>query len=61
VHSSRVAPEAAVELREFLAQLTQTIERHYCGALHRLDQERRAHNRDPDCSPVDHPQSDPPF
>ena len=53
--------EAAAELLEFLRHLTQTIERHYCGALHRLAQERRAQNRDPDCSPVDHPKSDPPF
>lgn len=53
--------EAAAELLEFLARLTQTIERHYFGALHRLDQERSTRNRDPDYSPLDHPESDPPF
>jgi len=53
--------EAAAELLEFLGHLTQTIERHYFGALHRLAQERSAQNRDPNYSPVDHHQSDPPF
>jgi hypothetical protein len=53
--------EAAAELLEFLAHLTQTIERHYAGALHRLDQQRSTQNRDPDHSPADHPKSDPPF
>jgi hypothetical protein len=53
--------EAAAELLEFLAHLTQTIERHYFGPLHRLAQERSTLNRDPDYSPVDHLESDPPF
>jgi hypothetical protein len=53
--------EAAAELLEFLAHLTQTIERHYSGALQRLDQQRSTQNRDPDYSPLDHPESDPPF
>jgi hypothetical protein len=54
-------PEAAAELLEFLAHLSQAIERHYSGALHRLDQERSTQNRDPDYSPVGHLKSDPPF
>jgi hypothetical protein len=53
--------EAAAELLEFLARLTETIERHYFGALHQLAQQRSAQNRDPDDSPLDHPESDPPF
>ena len=53
--------EAAAELLKFLAQLTQTIERHYFGALHQLAQQRSAQNRDPDYPPLDHPESDPPF
>jgi hypothetical protein len=38
---------------------TETIERHYFGALHRLAQERSAQNRDPDYSPFERPESDP--
>jgi hypothetical protein len=38
------------ELLEFPAHLTQTIEQHYFGALHRLDQQRNAQNADPDYS-----------
>jgi hypothetical protein len=53
--------EAAAELLVFLGQLTQTLERHYFGALHRLAQERCAQNRDPDYSSADHAKSDPPF
>jgi hypothetical protein len=53
--------EAAAELLEFLGHLTQSIERHYFGALHRLAQQRSAQNRDPDDSPFDYPESDPPF
>jgi hypothetical protein len=53
--------EAAAELLEFLAHLTETIERHYFGELHRLAQQRSALNRDPGDSPFDRPKSDPPF
>ena len=53
--------EAAAELLELLRNLTETLERHYFGQLHRLAQERSAQNRDPDYSPFDHPESDPPF
>ena len=53
--------EAAAELLRFLTRLTQTIERHYFGELHRLAQERSAEIRDPDYSPIDHPESNPPF
>jgi hypothetical protein len=53
--------EAAAELLEFLAHLTETIERHYFGELHRLAQQRGALNRDPGDSPFDRPESDPPF
>jgi hypothetical protein len=53
--------EAAAELLQFLNHLTQTLERHYFGELHRLAQERRAQNRDPDYSPFAGPESDPPF
>ena len=52
--------EAAAELLEFLRNLTETLERHYFGQLHRLAQARRAQNRDPD-DPFDRPESDPPF
>ncbi len=31
-----------------LTHLTETIERHYFGELHRLARQRSAHNRDPD-------------
>ena len=53
--------EAAAELLQFLTHLTETIERHYFGGLHRLAQDRRAQNRDTDYSPFDRPESDPPF
>jgi hypothetical protein len=53
--------EAAAELLEFLAHLTETIERHYFGDLHRLAQQPCAHNRDPGYSPFDRSESDPPF
>jgi hypothetical protein len=53
--------EAAAELLQFLTHLIETIERHYFGELHRLAQERRTQNRDPDYSPFDRPESDPPF
>ncbi len=53
--------EAAAELLQFLTHLTETIERHYFGALHRLAQERSAQNREPDCSPFNRPKSDTPF
>ncbi len=49
--------EAAAELLRFLAHLTETIERHYFGELHRLAQQ----NRNPGYSPFDRPESDPPF
>jgi hypothetical protein len=52
--------EAAAELLEFLRNLTETLERHYFGQLHRLAQTRRAQNPDPD-SPFNRPESDPPF
>jgi hypothetical protein len=52
--------EAAAELLEFLRNLTETLERHYFGLLHRLAQARRAPNRDPDYPAVP-PESDPPF
>jgi hypothetical protein len=53
--------EAAAELLAFLGHLTDTIERHYFGALHRLAQERSAQNPHPNYSPFDRPESDPPF
>jgi hypothetical protein len=53
--------EAAAELLQFLTHLTETIERHYFGELHRLAQDRRAQNRQPDYSPFDRPEYDPPF
>ena len=52
--------EAAAELLEFLRNLTETLERHYFGQLHRLAQARQAQNRDPD-TPSDRSESDPPF
>jgi hypothetical protein len=53
--------EAAAELLQFLTHLTETIEKHYFGELHRLAQERSARHRCPDYSPFDRPESDPPF
>jgi hypothetical protein len=53
--------EAAAELVQFLNHLTETIERHYFGELHRLAQDRRAQNRDPDYPSFDRPESDQPF
>ena len=53
--------EAAAELLQFLNHLTETLERYYFGELSRLAHERRAQNRDPDYSPFDRPESDPPF
>ncbi|HEY6618477.1 MAG TPA: hypothetical protein VIY68_02925 [Steroidobacteraceae bacterium] len=53
--------EAAAELLQFLARLTETIERHYFGSLHRLPQERCTQNLDPEHSAFDPPESDPPF
>lgn len=53
--------EAAAELLQFLNHLTETIERHYFGQLHRLAQDRTAQNPDPVNSPFDRPESDPPF
>jgi hypothetical protein len=53
--------EAAAELLEFLGHLTETIERHYFGALHRLAQQRSAQHREADYSPFDQSESDPPF
>ena len=53
--------EAAAELLQFLGHLTQTIERHYFGELHRLAQERSAQNRHPDSSPFNRSKSEPPF
>ena len=40
-----------------LVDVTETIERHYFGELHRLAQQ----NRNPGYSPFDRPDSDPPF
>jgi hypothetical protein len=57
----KLPTEAAAELLQFLSHLTEAIERHYFGELHRLAQERSAQNRDPDYSPLDRPESDPPF
>lgn len=51
--------EAAAELLQFLQNLTDTVERHYCGQLLRLAQAQRQ-QRDPDV-PFDHPESEPPF
>ena len=53
--------EAAAELLQFLNHLTQTLERYYFGELSQLAHERRIQNRDPDSSPFDGPESDPPF
>jgi hypothetical protein len=53
--------EAAAELLRFLTHLTETIERHYFAELSQLAHERSAQNRDPDSSPCDGPESDPPF
>src|SRR5260370_34055098 len=52
--------EAAAELLEFLTHLTETIERHYFGELHRLPQHRSAQNRDPPHPPLYPSPSDPP-
>jgi hypothetical protein len=52
--------QAAADLLEFLQNLTETLERHYFGQLHRLDQARRARNPDLE-SPFNRPQSNPPF
>ena len=52
--------EAAAELLEFLRNLTETLERHYFGPLHRLAHAQRTQNRNPDY-PLDRPESDPPF
>ena len=52
--------QAAADLLEFLRNLTETLERHYFGQLHRLAQARCARNPDPE-SPFDRPESDPPF
>jgi hypothetical protein len=52
--------QAAADLLEFLRHLTETLERHYFSQLHRLDQARRTRNPDHD-SPVDRPESVPPF
>ena len=49
--------EAVAELLQFLSHLTETIERHYFGELHRLAQQ----NRSPGYSPFDRPDSDTPF
>ena len=51
--------EAAAELLRFLRQLTDTVERHYFGQLHRLAQ-ARPQNPNPDVSFV-RPESEPPF
>jgi hypothetical protein len=53
--------EAAAELLQFLTHLTETIERHYFGGLHRLAQDRLAQHRDPAHSPSGRPESNPPF
>lgn len=53
--------EAAAELLQFLSNLAETIERHYFGQLHQLAQLRSAQNRDPEYSPFDRRESDPPF
>jgi hypothetical protein len=51
--------EAAAELLAFLRNLTDAVERHYCGELHRLAQaQRQKHHPD---VPFNRPQSDPPF
>ena len=52
--------EAAAELLEFLRNLTEALERHYFGQLHRLAQARQAQNPDPH-TPFDRSESDPPF
>ena len=52
--------EAAAELLEFLRNLTETLERHYFGQLHRLAHTRAAQDREPP-SPLDRPDTDPPF
>jgi hypothetical protein len=53
--------EAAAEMLQFLNHLTETLERYYFGELSQLAHERRTQNRDPDSSPFDPPESDPPF
>jgi hypothetical protein len=55
-----LSDQAAADLLEFLRNLTETLERHYFGQLHRLAQTRQAQNRDPDY-PFGRPESDPPF
>jgi hypothetical protein len=52
--------EAAAELLEFLRNLTETLDRHYFGQLHRLAQAKRAQSSDPDY-PFERHESDPPF
>src|SRR5258708_39544966 len=53
--------EAAAELLEFLTHLTETIERHYFGELHRLPHPRTPHNPDPPSPPLPPPASPPPL
>jgi len=50
--------EAAAKLVEFLYQLTQAIERHYCTQLHRYYHPTDIPQRDLDLDP---PTTDPPF
>jgi demethoxyubiquinone hydroxylase (CLK1/Coq7/Cat5 family) len=50
--------ESAAELIAFLHNLTDAVERHYCGQLQRLAQAQRE-NRE--SVPFDRPESEPPF
>ena len=52
--------QAAASLVEFFHDLTETLERHYFGQLHRLAQAQRAQNRHPHDHVVS-PEPDPPF
>src|SRR5260370_39072259 len=52
--------EAAAELLEFLSHLTETIERHYFGELHRLAHRRPEPNPGPGASPFNRPKPHPP-
>lgn len=53
-----LSDQAAAQLLEFLHELTDAIERHYCAQLQRYYSPPDSDQRDPDFVP---PSSDPPF
>jgi hypothetical protein len=54
-----LSDEAAVQLLEFLYQLTEALERHHAGQLLRYGHDHRPASSPPD--PTLGPQNDPPF